>query len=202
MKDRINLLPQDFQEAIASVQRLKRWLGIACVIGIVTGASLVKQQQHVSRLTKERLLVSQRVRSLRTKLAESREARRILNDLRTKHDLVSMLEAELPAVQILGVVSQSARDPGRRIQVNSLRAEEILRDLPVSPASAQRSTKPKQETVLVVTVTGIAQDDLAVTHFVTRLRQSNMFRSVKLNSTTGGHETVAVDRHYEVQCVY
>ena len=204
MKDRINLLPVDFQDAIVAAGCLKRWLGIVCLAGVLAGMVLYKQHQRVSHLRQERLQVSRKVNPLRTQVVESKKTRRLLNDLRTKHALVSMLEDELPAVQILGVVSRSARDPGRRIQVNNLRAEEILRDVPhpASPSGGPRPPKAKQETVLVVTVSGIAQDDLDVTHFVTKLRLSNMFRSVKLTSTTGGNQAVAVDRHYEVQCVY
>jgi hypothetical protein len=207
MKDRLNLLPKEFQNAMASARRVKRWMIALGVMGAVSFAVLSQEQKSVSRLEEEHERILPEVESLRLLQTESAAAREKLNELRTKHTLVSTLENELPVVQILGVFSRSANDPMRRIEVTDLRADEILRNLPVAsarqkPANNRNAPKQEPEKVLSVIVTGTAQDDMVVAQFVGKLRESQMFQSVKLNSTSGDQEEAAFGRQFEVECVY
>jgi hypothetical protein len=207
MKDRLNLLPKEFQDAMASVQRVKRWMIALGVMGIVGFGVLYQERQSLSKLEEEHKRILPEVESLRLLQTECEAAREKLNQLRTKHTLVSTLENELPVVQILGVFSRSAHDPERRIEVTDFRADEILRNLPVAsarqkPANNRSAQKQEPEKVLAVIVTGIAQDDMIVARFVGKLRESQMFQSVKLNSTSGEREQTAPGRHFEVECVY
>lgn len=207
MKDRLNLLPQEFQDAVSAGKRIKLWAVVLCVVGAACAGILYQQRQSLASLKQEQAANTSRVTPLRKKLAESASARQQLSELRTKHTLVSMLEDELPAVQILGVVSRSAQDPDRRILVTKLNTDEIMRDIPNAAAApvnprTRRPANVKQEKVLAVVVSGVARDDIAVTRFVTKLRQSKMFRSVKLNSTSGGEQAANIGRKYEVECVY
>ena len=207
MKHRLNLLPKEFQDAMASARRVKRWMLFCCLAGVVCLGILYKERQDLLRLEQEQQKNSAEVKSLRLMQKESQAAREKLEKLRTKHTLVSMLESELPVVQILGVFSQSARDPERRIEVAELRADEILRNaqsassLP-KPANARKGPTAVQEKVLAVIVTGVAHDDMIVARFVGKLRDSKMFQSVKLTSTSGDHQQSTHGRHFEVECVY
>lgn len=207
MKSQLNLLPKEFHDAMASARRLKGWLILFWVLGALGFWVLSREEQSVARLEKEQQKRSPQVESLHALQAESKAARDKLNELSTKHTLVSMLESELPVVQILGVFSQSASDLERRVQVTDLRAEEVVRNLPAAdspkkPAGNRGPQRPEQEKVLAVVVTGIAQDDMVVARFVSKLRESQMFESVKLNSTTGDQQQSLPGRHFEVECVY
>ncbi|MCA9067788.1 MAG: hypothetical protein KDA84_02635, partial [Planctomycetaceae bacterium] len=188
MKDHLNLLPQDFRDAIAAARRIKFWSLIFLLALILSYAAVFYQRQEVVRLRNEHLALTNRLKPLKKKLRESKAAQTTLLDLRTKHSLVSMLEEELPALQILGVVSQSAFDPERGIVVTDLRSEEVVRNQPGTGPTGRNRSSPSnpsnQEKDVVVRVTGEARDDLSVTTFVTNLRQSKMFRSVKLHSTS------------------
>ncbi len=117
MKHRLNLLPKEFQDAMASTRSIKRWMVIYCLMGAVSLGILYKERLDVLGLEAVQQRNSAEVKSLRLMQQESQTAREKLEELSTKHTLVSMLESELPVVQILGVFSQSARDPDRRIEV-------------------------------------------------------------------------------------
>jgi Tfp pilus assembly protein PilN len=177
-----------------------------CLVGILCCGAFSQQRQRIVQLEKEQQTILRRVNPLRLQQIESKAVREKLAELRMKHALYSMLEDELPVVQILGVVSQSASDPERRILVTDLRADEVLRAVPGSatppgPRNA-RAANPAQEKVLTVVIGGVAHDDQIVTRFVSRLQDAKMFHSVKLKSTSGGNQPMANGRHFEVECVY
>jgi hypothetical protein len=206
LKDHLNLLPRDFQDAMSCAGRVKGWMWAFCLVGILCCGAFSQQRQRIVQLEKEQQTILRRVNPLRLQQIESKAAREMLVELRTKHTLYSMLEDELPVVQMLGTVSQSASDSERRILVTDLRADEVLRAVPGSAAPLgprnARAANPTQEKVLTVVIAGVAHDDQIVTQFVSRLQDAKMFRSVKLNSTSGGIQPTASGRQFEVECVY
>jgi Tfp pilus assembly protein PilN len=207
MKTRLNLLPREFQDAMASARRVKRWLLVFWLLGVLGFGILYQERREVHQLKAEREQHLTEVQSLRSRQSESHAARKKIEELQTRHTLVSMLENEVPVVQIVGVFSRSAQDPKRRIQVAELRAEEVLRNIAAghsapNPANNRKPQSQAQEKVLAVVVTGVAQDDMIVAQFVERLRESKMFQSVKLASTTGDHQQSPSERHFQIECVY
>ena len=208
-----NLLPTAFRRRILIRKRLRQWAP-AWLIAAAAAASLAfsgkssldAQRAHLSQL-------EQQTRPLQTLVRENRQLRARLDALAGRQSLLALLEPKLRPVQLLGLVSQCARDAGARVQIRSFALAPAPTPAPTTPA--RRGAVQKQPAAAPAAppfrldLVGVAADDLAIAAFVAALREQGAFRTVELRSS--GDAAVELRREprpavrlreYTIECAF
>jgi hypothetical protein len=189
--------------------RFKQWLWPCCasaaavVVFLAAEASqYVAARQRLDELQREHLPLESldaQVAALRARI--DRQTREI--------EVVRRLEGCRPPLALLGLVGQSARDCQGQLQIESLAFHPVQRaktadpsgeaarttghpsgtpkaGVPPAKPGGKTETKPPAESdgdSALVTIKGVALDNLSVARFVAALRQTKALRRVELKST-------------------
>lgn len=208
-----NLLPVAFRRRMLVRKRLRQWAP-AWLIAAAAAASLAlsgqrsldAQRAHLSRLELQTAPLEALVR-------ENSQLRARLDGLAGRQSLLAVLEPKLRPVQLLGLVSQCARDAGARVQIRTFALAPAPATASTTPA--RRGAAPKQPSAappappLRLDLAGVAADDLAIAAFVAALREQGAFRTVELRSS--GDAAVELRREprpdaglraYTIECAF
>jgi hypothetical protein len=211
MKTQINLLPWSFKRKLIVLHGLSRWAAMWAIVG---GMGLAVYGYSISTLSgsEERLSIYQRKakplekiasenKSIETQLARSDKRQLLLENLA---DLQQPL-------QLVGIISQSAKGSHGGVKVSSLSLEPFETTIvePVKQTTNKRRRGAKPPTTKTIKVKsmklalhGVAIDDLALSQFVARLREAGVFSKVELRDISNIQLTAGVARQYSVECVY
>jgi len=210
MKTSLNLLPWRCRRTQLFGLRLKQWLWPCCfsaavvmVFLAVEASRYVAARQRLEELQRQHLpleSVDAQVAALRGKIDQQSRA----------IDVIRQLEGSRPPLTLLALVSQSARDCQGQLQVDNLSVHPIEPTKkgadaageqaktaanpgsppkpvanPASPGAKTEGKPPAEPDVdsALVTIKGIAMDNLSVARLVATLRQTKAMRRVELKST-------------------
>ncbi|HUG89648.1 MAG TPA: hypothetical protein VML55_02365 [Planctomycetaceae bacterium] len=209
MNAHANLLPLAFRRRLLWRSRLRRWAPIWALAAVA--AACAGYWQH--RLLDGRRAALARLEAQAAPLAalvdDNRRLRAQLDELAGRQSLLRLLEPRLRPVQLIGVVSHSARRGTPRVQVRrfELRPSQVAESAP-GAGGANPPPRPQRPPVQL-NLAGIARDDLAIAEFVTALRDFGVFRSVELRSSADAAAEgpprpgmAPGTRAYTVECVF
>jgi Tfp pilus assembly protein PilN len=204
MKTHLNLLPWRCRRTQILSLRLRQWLWPCCTAAAAIAVCLVAQasryaaaRQRVEELQRDYLpleTLDSQIAALTGRI--ERQAREIA--------AVRQLEGARPALTLLGLVSQCARECQGQLQVESLSfqaagprtkggpkpsqaAGEPLKTASKAPGppakTAAKETAEREAESTLVTIKGVALENLSVARFIAALRQTKAFCRVDLKST-------------------
>ena len=180
MKTHVNLLPLKYRRIALARSLVFRW-GAAWAAAVAVMAGML--WMHASRCSHAEADVSAKEVLSKPLLATARANKRMRTQVhRFEHreTLVGQLKEDKPVLNLLAVVSTSARQCAGRITIRDLKFEQNA--MPVTerrPAAPSPSVGPEA----VLTIEGEALDNLAIAQFAAGLRDAALFRDVELKSS-------------------
>ncbi len=199
MKNSVNLLPWKCRRMQAIRLRVLQWSApcaiAAAAVGLLGAAEWSRYRtaearlEHLERDHAPVAAMGEQIKKQQAKVEEvSQRAARVAG-----------LDNPRPALTLLGLVSQSARDCQGKLHVESLSVQPCGESAKKSDKAA---AKPESGATAVVAIQGIATDNLAVSQFVLALHRSKAFQRVDLKSTQeqplGGARVCS----YLIECGY
>jgi len=198
MKSHINLLPRQFRQRLLFRTRIIQW-SLAWTLSLIAGTGVLSVKYFQLDAMRHMLAAKQRESSpIQTIGAENQQIRNRLAELKARQKLLLDAERTRQPLQLVGLISRSARKTGGRLKVENFTLVPIPKA--VGTGTEAKSDKPSTESYRL-TLKGTALDFLAVTHFVVALRDTDVFRQVKLKSSTDTHNSRGSAREYRVECV-
>jgi Tfp pilus assembly protein PilN len=204
MKTHLNLLPWRCRRTQLLWLRLRQWLW-PCCIAAAAGVICLAAQASRYAAARQRLEEQEReylpLESLDSQIAALKG--RVQQQTR-EIEAIRQLEGSRPALTLLGLVSQCARDCQGQLQVESLSfqaASPRAKGAASAPQTANEPSKAPAKTLgpaaktadkeppepeadsTLVTIRGVALDNLSAARFIAALRQTKAFRRVDLKST-------------------
>ncbi len=218
MKTSLNLLPWRCRQTQLLRLRWKQWRWPCCltaaavaVLFVIETSRYVAARQRLDELQRQHLPLE----TLESQLATLRDQ---IGRQSRELEAVRRLEGAQPPLTLLGMVSRSARDCQGQLRVDTLSLHPAHGAKAVAGTSSQPKTavkpasnetkaeaKPAAEAdgdAALVTIKGIALDNLAVARFVAALRQTKAFRRVELKSTKEQPLGACRVCSYLVECGY
>lgn len=179
MKTHVNLLPWRSRRTQIIRSRVRQWVLPWCVA--VTGVALLfavqlfrhhAVRQKVGQLKEQYAPIealAAEIKTLHTRLAEvSGQAKAI-----------AKLEGSRPALTLLGFVSQSAGDCRGQLHVENLSLQTAVEKV----KSGDKTAVASDAGAMLVTIKGVAVDNLSVARFVSALGKTKSFDRVELKSS-------------------
>jgi hypothetical protein len=197
MKNHLNMLPAKLQTQQLVRCRLRQW-GQVWAIAAVAAALFVwvwgwsPYQESLAQVQTNEPLASE----LERVQHEIDVLQRSIDRLRRLEETILSVKKDVPAVTFLGVVSRSARETGGRVFVTELSC--VRKD---GRAPAQIEQRDAQEPpCALMTLKGVALDNLSLSRFVSSLGNAGVFASVELNSTNSPTSGSSEQRAFVVEC--
>ncbi len=187
MKTHLNLLPMSYRRGQLIRRRLKLWCALWLVaIGGTVLLGWTQWSQYQADATK---LASLRVRyqPLAVMKRDVASLREKIGALQRRESLALSLADERSMLGLLGLLSQASQSCDGRISIGRL--------------SLIRSGDSKSATS-VLTLSGVAVDDIAVAQFASVLREANAFADVDLKSTGSTTVSGLEARAYSMECTF
>jgi Tfp pilus assembly protein PilN len=129
------------------------------------------------------------IREAEIELVELRNEKQRLYQLSLTADSLQQTDAPLALLQTVG---SSCQDLGKKVQIDSLRIDEIS-----SPNSVAGKAHLTRKQILLV---GSADADFLITAFVNRLVDCGVFRKVELESSHALADKLAAKRSFQIRC--
>lgn len=203
MSRTLNLLTDRFRLRMLLRRRLRQWGAVCAVVGAVslgwTGWRVLDVRALHAQLTDRQAVAAPLARMQ----GESRRIQKQLDVLNRRQSLLALLEQGKLPYQVVAVISRSTRQCEGQVQVRELLLSRHQVEKPAAAAPSGRPTAAKPETMerILLTLKGVAADNLAVARFVTALRESAAFEHVDLRSAAeDGHPLLPAGRSYWVEC--
>lgn len=187
MTNHVNLLPMRYRQG----QMIRRRIGQWCAVWALAATALtLTGWTHWSTYRADVLKLESLTREFAPIDQMSREIDAItdrIDQLEQRESLVLELAAEESMLSLMGILSTAAGDCGGAICIQR--------------CQLQRRDSGEQ-TLKVLTLDGIGEDNLAVARFAAALRDAAPFRRVELKSTGLGAPTRVESRTYSLECVF
>lgn len=201
----VNLLPMRWR----SRQMLGRWLALWAPIWVaclaVCSAMCVTIYSERNECTSELNIARHTCGPLLALQSSSARHRRQLKKLKEQLALIAQLEDKTPVYSLLGLLSQSAKECSGRIRVDRLSfsqtrpAPKAVGPMPPAPGKPGEAPEPDGVKHLLQ-LSGVAQDNLAISQLVSSLRDSRLFDRVDLKSASGAGSGAL--RSYSIECAF
>jgi len=199
----MNLLPASYRRGLLVRHRIRQWrllwfaaAAISCAVCAARGNSLIKVRGALAALQVRNLpLVEMQ--------SQSHEFAMRIAALEGRESILNELTGVQQPLGLIAVVSRSAQQADRRLQVRTLAIQHLA---PTEIAKKNSSSSDSdalaaaQSPTVEITIRGVAIDDVAVARFVQALTDTNLFLSVELKSTLSVEHTDGPVRHYDVLC--
>lgn len=197
----VNLLPQKTRVKIQFRRMLRSYAVVWGLAGLIVSAYALTQFGQLWQANRELALLEERcqpVYSLQKAIARDQKQMKLVQ---AQLEKLSELQPANHFMDLLGVLVQATKaEPGRlHIQRLSLLSGQMPT---VAPGASSNAKKAKsQPTTSTLSLSGIAQDDAAVTRFVSSLREAGVFDQVdlKASSQVAGEDG---GRQYQLECRY
>jgi len=204
MTSHINLLPWKLRRRFIIRRVLARWSAVAMIV--LLGSSVFIVNSHLKLRTSQAELrqLVQRAAPVQQLIAENDR----LTDQLERSDQRSLLLDSLAAtghpLQLIGIVSRSASATPGEILVQQFELIET------EPTPTARTTSSGNKDLLPpvgrkhrqLGLTGMATDDLALSQFVTQLRDVGVFQTVELRASNDIDLSAGSARRYTVECSF
>lgn len=213
MKRSLNLASIETRSRLALRRVLRFWAGAWLLLLAALGAVAAMQWLSVERAARAAEQIERRQPSLNALKLRSAQLKNQFRALQNGQSLIAQLEPEQLGFQVLAAVSASARRCGGRIQLQQLSLSRT-RPAPAAadaaadaggqsePGNAQGGpvdSEPSAE-IAMVTLKGIAIDNLAIARFVADLRDGQLFERVELRWAMEAAETRGMGRSFVIEC--
>jgi Tfp pilus assembly protein PilN len=187
MKTHLNLMSMSYRRRYLIRRRLSQWgllwsLSIA-MLSLLMWAQWSQYHAGMARLGSLRREYEP-IAVLQTDIDRIRQR---LDDLQRRESLSLVLADERSLVTLVGVLSEAAQNCGGRVCIDSLNLD-------------RRASSEGVNNVL--TLNGVATDDIAVSRFTTALRDRQTFAHVELKSTGSGKVGDLSARTYSLECSF
>jgi len=187
MKTHLNLMPMRYRRGQLIRRRLKHWsvlwlLAASCTV-LLGWTQWSQYQAGATKLASLRIRYEP-IEAMKGEVASLQEH---IGALQRRESLALSLADERSMLGLVGLLSQASQACDGRVSIGRL--------------SLVRSGNDQSATS-VLTLTGVAADDIAVSRFATALRMANAFAGVNLTST--GNATVGdmEARTYTMECTF
>lgn len=187
MKTHLNLLPMSYRRGQLIRRRLKQWSAVWLLVAgctvLVGWTQWSNYQAGATKLASLRVHY-QPIAALKRDIAGLREK---IDALQRRESLALSLADERSMVGLVGLLSQARQACAGRIAIGHL--------------NLTRSGE-SQSARHVLTLTGVAADDIAVSQFASALRQANAFADIDLKSTGSVSVGDVEARSYTMECTF
>ena len=188
MRPHLNLLPTPLRVRALLRSRVRLWSRLTVIAAF--GALVLAYKPWAESIQQQTLLHQcdlQSSRLARMKTEAARMRKRLAADRTLQTAIVACQDDQL-ALRTIGVVGQVVRQPDLKVRMREI---EFVR---VSAASNPADSKSAAVEDLNVTLVGLTSDQLAITTFVTRLRDTGIFDTIEAKPM-GAHGTTAELQH-------
>lgn len=202
----VNLLPASFQLKLLMRASLRRW---SLIWAVALGSALA----YCSTQCRDVFDIAERVATLEAQCQPLRKLENEMVDLQTQltrleseRRILEQLQPDEHSLQLLGLLSTSARQTGGMVQVQRLNY--VAAAYPTSVSSNTVRQGPKPANVVPTTeapratlsLQGLADDDNALAAFVTALREQGIFQRVELKASSQLRTQGGSNRQYQLEC--
>lgn len=202
MKTNLNLLPTQFGRRLIIRGRLVLWSCVGLVVCAALIAAGYRQHTKLAAARSELADIEAQCGPVRALLKENNSIGSRIAELRGRQTLLAHLNRGRHPLQLIGLVSRSAQYVGGNLKVASL-SYQITET--VVPADSEQQdgtgdTPPAVTESILLTLDGIAANDLAVSKFILALRESGYFATVELRSSVRSQLASGRARRFQVDC--
>ncbi len=189
MKTHVNLLPLKHRRVVLAKGLLLRWgaawvAAIAIVAGMFWMNATCCSHAEADVSSKEALC-----EPILATAQANKQMRTQVHRFEHRETLVGQLREDKPVLNLLAVVSNSARQSAGRITIRDLQFQQNA----VTVSGGKRADRAASvEPEAVLTIEGEALDNLAIAQFAAGLRDAALFRDVDLKSSV---EKTSLERH-------
>lgn len=205
MKTHLNLLPKQFSMRLLVRSRLLQWSFVWIATGVVVATVCLLEFDAAAsqRGIAERL--DHDAAPLRKIIQENEQIRKRLAELSERRALLRRLDGSQNPLRLIGLVSKAARLSGGRLMVDDFSLQQ-LQDDTSTPTAAIQQTKnglsDHSDDRMTLILAGTAFDDLAIAQCIVFLRDTGLFDSVELKSSTKSQTADDGTREYLVECTF
>jgi hypothetical protein len=188
MRPHLNLLPTSLRVRAVLRSRVRLWSRLT--LAAACGALLLAYRPWAESLQQQRLLHQcdlQASRLARMKAEAARMKKRLAAD-RTLQAAIAACQDDQLALRTMGVVGQVVRQPDLKVRMREI---EFLR---LQTSSNPSDPKAPPVETLSIRLIGLTSDQLAITTFVTRLRDTGIFDTIEAKPT-GAQGTTSQLQH-------
>lgn len=200
----MNLLPYSFRKKLVTEKILRRWIAVWTVCLLVgVGVTLVSWAGQASAATEQADLEA-RARPFQKLEAENEKLATEIAAIQKRESILEDVNGISDPLSYLTLISRSAAAAEGELFVNRVaisEAEEIIEKAVQRRGPKGRSVTPaKTKDIIQVNLSGLATNHASVATFVTTLRESGVFRSVELKSSTALPLPHGNGRQFDVIC--
>ena len=204
MTTHINLLPWEFRRRTIVRRVLTRWAIVAVIALLGSGFFVVDSHLKLRDSQAKLQQLLQQTVPLREVVEENGHLSDQLKRSDQRRVLLDSLAATSQPLQLIGIVSQSASTTPGEILVQQFELTETeTATIARGKSTTSRNEAPAAvETQRRLGLTGMATDDLALSRFVTQLRDVGVFNTVGLRASNDGDLSAGSARRYTVECSF
>ena len=215
MSRHLNLLPWGLQCQMLRNQRLRQWATVWLVIATLGVIVSALQWGRLTHAEQEYQSWERRAEGVQKIQLASQILRQKIARQQERLSKYGHLENEKLGFQLLGTLSQSASACNGKIQVQKMtfKTNQVAVEVPGKPGTPASTAPVKFRDVRILTLAGVASNNLAVAQLVSALRDSGAFDSVELRTSQSigdgrGSATPTQSstpnglRTYQVECAF
>lgn len=212
----IDFLPADYV-CVRTTRFSNNWLRVVFVTAVsLMVVGWLAQTHSLSQLTTRRIRLQEQTNALLSKLGSPEVLRNELKLAEGQGRLLDVLRLNVPPSRWLSAVVQSLPS---QVSLREMKSNlEELAEQTASPTPGQRNSKPTEEPVgdpierdldrlaksaerqtLVISLSGTADDDQAVSSFLSALQRTNLFDRVQLLFTDQHSQGAGSQRSFAVR---
>jgi hypothetical protein len=203
----MNLLPYAFRRRLLVRKLLGRWGLVWTVCGLVGGAVCGWAWSDLRSAQAELAGIEETTRPVREMAEENRRFIAQIEEISGRESVLNELGGIAQPVSLLALISQSARFADERLQIQRMNVAQVVREPESGSGQKPGPQKGKPSPgdaaprkTLELTLSGVARDDVAVSRFVSALRDQGVFETVELRSSVGVRWAHGEGRRYDVVC--
>lgn len=202
-----NLLPPEFRRRMLFTMRLRQWFrvwGLSLVALLAGGYYKSLEYRGIEQsweILRQRTIPIQQMKRANTALTEQ------LADLEEKVLLIDHVNDAEHHLALIGVISQSVRQSGNTIQIQSCTLQEIAPaggggNSRQQPTRSQQAKQPVRSAAqhMKIELRGMSVDERAIARFIKTLKTVDIFTSVELKSVRNTLVSDQTLRAYHIEC--
>ena len=198
----VNLLPAKTRLKIQFRGMFRCYAVVWGLGGLVVTAYALLHVAQLWQANRQFALLEQRcqpVYALQRKIARDQQQLKLFE---SQLDKLNQLQPSNHFLDLLGVLVQATRAEFGRLHIQRLSLLSGQNAMPVTGAPASAKPSTAQPTISTLSLSGIADDDAALTQFVAALRDAGVFDQVdlKASSQVAGEDRTA--RQYQLECSF
>lgn len=190
----INLLTWRFRFYLLVRARLLQWCVVLAVCSLVLVVLWQLENHRIGTAMDALAIMESRCAPLQQMQSENVQLANRVSELNSHQSLLTRLDDEQVPYRLLGLVSRTVAECLGSIRIDSVSLERRMEaesqdpKKTVSPSDKPKTdvaASPKLREITTLTLNGLADDNITVSQFVGLLRDSQVFESVELVSSTG-----------------